>query len=56
MSGESVHTVLFDRIEFRAFCLVNSPTLTNSIKSLSSSRTVTSLSLSYRYYNEQTFL
>src|ERR1044072_7097683 len=49
--GGSTHTALLEKVEFRAFRLINSPALTNSLHSLSSRRIVASLSLYYRYYN-----
>ncbi|KAL7638931.1 UNVERIFIED_CONTAM: hypothetical protein RMT77_010465 [Armadillidium vulgare] len=49
--GGSSHTVLLEKVESRAFRLINSPALTNSLQSLSASRIVASLSLNYRYYN-----
>ena len=49
--GGSTHTALLERVESRAFHLINSPALTNSLQSLSARRTVASLSLYYRYYN-----
>ena len=50
--GGSTHTALLERVESRAFHLINSPALTNSLQSLSARRTVASLSLYYRYYNK----
>ncbi|KAL7631063.1 UNVERIFIED_CONTAM: hypothetical protein RMT77_018639 [Armadillidium vulgare] len=49
--GGSTHTVLLEKVESRAFRLINSPALTNSLQSLSTRRIVASLSLYYRYYN-----
>src|SRR6201990_1727822 len=49
--GGSTHTALLEKVESRAFHLINSPALTNSLQSLSARRTVASLSLYYRYYN-----
>src|ERR1044072_2965564 len=49
--GGSTHTALLEKVESRAFCLINSPALTNSLQSLSARRIVASLSLYYRYYN-----
>src|ERR1700755_230901 len=49
--GGSTHTALLKKVESRAFRLINSPALTNSLQSLSSRRIVASLSLYYRYYN-----
>jgi hypothetical protein len=45
------HTVLLDRVEARAFRIINDPVLTNCLQSLSTRRIVASLSLFYRYYN-----
>src|ERR1700755_3517096 len=47
----STHTALLEKVESRAFRLINSPALTNSLQSLSFRRIVASLSLYYRYYN-----
>ncbi|KAL7638527.1 UNVERIFIED_CONTAM: hypothetical protein RMT77_011097 [Armadillidium vulgare] len=49
--GGSTHTALLKKVESRAFRLINTPALTNSLQSLSSRRIVASLSLYYRYYN-----
>src|ERR1044072_6321218 len=49
--GGSTHTALLEKVESRAFRLINSPALTNSLQSLSTYRIVASLSLYYRYYN-----
>ncbi|KAL7631471.1 UNVERIFIED_CONTAM: hypothetical protein RMT77_018228 [Armadillidium vulgare] len=49
--GGSTHTALLEKVESRAFRLINSPALTNSLQSLSSRRIVASLSLYYRYNN-----
>ncbi|KAL7630555.1 UNVERIFIED_CONTAM: hypothetical protein RMT77_019253 [Armadillidium vulgare] len=49
--GGSTHTALLGKVESRAFRLINSPILTNSLQSLSARRNVGSLSLYYRYYN-----
>ena len=49
--GGSTHTVLLEKVESRAFPLINSPALTNSLQSLSARRIVASLSLYYRFYN-----
>src|ERR1700755_2534175 len=45
----STHTALLEKVEYRAFRLINSPALTIS---LSASRNVASLSLYFRYYKE----
>src|SRR6201990_1130398 len=51
-SGVVPHTpALLEKVESRAFRLINSPALTNSLQSLSARRIVASLSLYYRYYN-----
>ena len=50
--GSSTHTDLLDRVETRAFRLINSPALTRPLQSLSERRTVAALSLYYRYYNK----
>ncbi|KAL7640936.1 UNVERIFIED_CONTAM: hypothetical protein RMT77_008073 [Armadillidium vulgare] len=47
----STHTALLEKMESRAFRLINSTALTNSLQSLSARRIVASLSLYYRYYN-----
>ena len=49
--GGSTHTALLEKVESRAFHLINSPALTNSLQSLSALRIVASHSLYYRYYN-----
>ncbi|KAL7630252.1 UNVERIFIED_CONTAM: hypothetical protein RMT77_019605 [Armadillidium vulgare] len=49
--GGSTHTAILEKVESRAFRLINTPALTNSLQSLSSRRIVASLSLYYRYYN-----
>ncbi|KAL7645491.1 UNVERIFIED_CONTAM: hypothetical protein RMT77_003877 [Armadillidium vulgare] len=49
--GGSTHTALLEKVESRAFRLINAPALTNSLQSLSARRVVASLSLYYRYYN-----
>ncbi|KAL7644702.1 UNVERIFIED_CONTAM: hypothetical protein RMT77_004515 [Armadillidium vulgare] len=49
--GGSTHTALLEKVESRAFRLINSPALTNSLQSLSARRIVASLSLYYRCYN-----
>ncbi|KAL7641311.1 UNVERIFIED_CONTAM: hypothetical protein RMT77_008449 [Armadillidium vulgare] len=49
--GGSTHTALLEKVESRAFRLINSPALINSLQSLSARRNVASLSLYYRYYN-----
>ncbi|KAL7629919.1 UNVERIFIED_CONTAM: hypothetical protein RMT77_019962 [Armadillidium vulgare] len=43
--GGSTHTALLEKVESRAFRLINSPALTNSLQSLSTRRIVASLSL-----------
>src|ERR1700755_184637 len=49
--GGSPHTALLEKVESRAFRLINSSALTYSLQSLSARRIVASLSLYYRYYN-----
>ena len=49
--GGSTHKALQEKVESRAFRLINSPALTNSLQSLFACRIVASLSLYYRYYN-----
>src|SRR5256885_15940198 len=49
--GGSSHTAHLNRVESRAFRLINSPNLTDSLQSLSSRRKVASLSLYYRYFH-----
>src|ERR1044072_9071220 len=49
--GGSTHTALLEKVESRAFRLINSPALTDSLRSHSARRIVASLSLYYRYYN-----
>src|ERR1700755_1015789 len=49
--GGSTHTALLEKVESRAFRLINSPALTNSLQSLSALRIVASPSLYYSYYN-----
>ncbi|KAL7633236.1 UNVERIFIED_CONTAM: hypothetical protein RMT77_016340 [Armadillidium vulgare] len=49
--GGFTHTALLEKVASRAFRLINSPSLTKSLQSLSSRRIVASLSLYYRYYN-----
>ena len=49
--GGSSHTVRLEKVESRAFRLINSLPLTDSLQSLSARRTVASLSLYYRSYN-----
>src|ERR1700755_2089978 len=47
----STHTALLEKVESRAFRLMNFLALTNSLQSLSARRNVASLSLYYLYYN-----
>ena len=49
--GGSSHTAILEKVESRAFRLIDSPALTNSLQSLSSHRIVATLSLYYSYYN-----
>ena len=48
--GGSTSTYILDRVESKAIRLINEPTLTSSLDSLSLRRKVASLSLFYRYY------
>ena len=48
--GASPYTYLLDRIESKAFRLINDPVLTSALDPLSLRRKVASLSLFYRYY------
>ena len=48
--NSSTSTYLLDRVEAKAFRLINSPTITSSFSSLSLRRDVAALSLFYRYY------
>jgi len=48
--GGSSSTHLLDRVESKAFRLIQSPTITSNLPSLSLRRNVASLSLFYRYY------
>ena len=49
--GGSTHTALLNRVESKAFRLINSCPLTDSLQPLSLRRNVASLSLFYRYYH-----
>ena len=49
--GGSTHTLLLEKVESRAFRLINAPALTNTLQSLSARRIVASLSFYYRYCN-----
>ena len=49
--GASSYTSLLDRVESKAFRLINDPTLTSTLDSLTLRRKVASLSLFYRYYH-----
>ncbi|ORD92879.1 hypothetical protein ECANGB1_2401, partial [Enterospora canceri] len=49
--GGSTHTALLNRVESKAFCLINSPPLTDCLDSLSHRRNVASLSIFYRYFH-----
>ena len=49
--GSSSSVYLLDRVESKAFRLINDPSLTSSLDSLSLSRKVSALSLFYRYYH-----
>jgi len=48
--GGSPFTALLDRVESKAFRLINDPNLTTSLDPLSLRRNVASLSLFYRYF------
>ena len=50
--GGSTHSDILDRVESKAFLIINSPPLTESLQSLPARRIVASLSLLYRYYNK----
>ena len=55
--GGSTHTAILEKVESRAFRLINSPALTNSLQSLSSHLIVASLSLYYFFLaNSRTLL
>ena len=49
--GGSTHTALLNRVESKAFRLINTPSLTDSLQPLSVRRNVASLSLFYRYFH-----
>ena len=49
--GASSSTSLLDRVESKAFCLIDYPDLTLNLDSLALRRKVASLSLFYRYYH-----
>ena len=49
--GSSPSISLLDRVESKAFRLINDPSLTSSLDSLSLRRKVAALSLFYRYYH-----
>merc|ERR1712035_254448 len=49
--GGSTHTVLLDRVESKAFRLINSPPLTDCLQPLLFRRNVASLSIFYRYFH-----
>ncbi|MPC53713.1 hypothetical protein E2C01_047611 [Portunus trituberculatus] len=40
---DSTHTVLLERVESKAFCLINSPPLTDCLQPLSHCRNIASL-------------
>ena len=46
------HLQLLDKVESKAFHLINSPILTDNLQTLSERRSVATLSLFYRYYNK----
>ena len=45
------HTPLLNKVEFKAFHLINSPPLTDCLQSLKNRRNVASLSIFYRYFH-----
>ena len=49
--GGSTHTALLNRVESKAFRLINSPPLTDCLQSLKHRRSVASLSIFYRYFH-----
>merc|ERR1712035_105505 len=49
--GGSTHTSLLNRVESKAFRLINSPPLTDCLQSLKIHRNVASLSIFYRYFH-----
>merc|ERR1712035_253209 len=49
--GSSTHTSLLNRVESKAFRLINSPSLTDCLQSLKIRRSVASLSIFYRYFH-----
>ena len=49
--GDSTHTDLQNKVESKAFCLINSPSLTDCLDFLSHRRNVASLSLFYCYFH-----
>merc|ERR1712035_79188 len=49
--GGSTHTVLLDRVESKAFRLINSPPLTDCLQPLLFRRNVANLSIFYRYFH-----
>ena len=51
--GGSTHIALSNRVESKAFLLINSPPLTDCLNSLSHRRNVASLSIFYRYFHAE---
>merc|ERR1712035_134538 len=49
--GGSTHTSLLNRVESKAFRLINSPPLTDNLQSLKIHRDVASLSIFYQYFH-----
>ena len=49
--GGSTHTALLNKVESKAFRLINSPPLTDCLQSLNVRRNVASLSIFYRYFH-----
>ena len=50
--GGSSHCNIFEKVEVKAFRIISSPSLTESLQPLQVRRIVASLSLLYRYYNQ----
>ena len=49
----STHIARLNKVEFKAFRLINSPPLTDCLDSLSQRRNITSLALFYRYFHAE---
>ena len=54
--GGSTHTALLNRVESKAFRLINSPPLTNCLQSLKHRRNVASLAIFYKLYYSRSSL